>query len=162
MKTRTRRSPRIEFRPMFRATELKGAGRKSSHLQVMVAFQQAAECTVERFVEAPNGWLLLASVPGRTNTGGIYLYDDRSKYIFWLEIAGRDEYFSASEFDNLLHATSEQPQARSTPARGTEKPVFVGHRRQRGGRNWNRAHDQHLQGPQGIVRLGVLPSAIMV
>ncbi len=162
MKTRTRRSPCIEFRPMFRATELKGAGRKSSHLQVMVAFQQTAECTVDRFVEAPNGWLLLASVPGRPNTGGIYLYDDRSKYIFWLAIAGREEDFSASEFDNLLHATPEQPQAQFAPARGSEKPVFVSHRRHRGGRNRNRTHNRHLQNPQGIVRPVILPPAIMV
>ena len=162
MKTRTRRSPCIEFRPMFRATELKGAGRKSGHLQVMVAFQQAAECTVERFVEAPNGWLLLASVPGRPNTGGIYLYDDRSKYIFWLEIAGRDEDFSASEFDDLLKPAVAQPQARSAPAGGSEKPVFVSHRRHRGGRDRNRTHNQHFQGPQGVVRPGFLPPAITV
>ena len=161
MKTRTRRSPRIEFRPLFRATELKGVGRKSNHLQVMVAFQQTAECTVERFVEAPNGWLLLASVPGRPNTGGIYLYDDRSKLIFWLAIAGRDEDFSASEFDNLLKATAVQPRPRVVPAAGNDKPVFVSHRHHRGGRNRNRP--QNLgQIPQGIVHPIVIQPAILV
>ena len=164
MKTRTRRSPRIEFRPMFRATELKGVGRKSSHLQVMVAFQQTAECTVDRFVEAPNGWLLLASVPGRPNTGGIYLYDDRSKYIFWLAIAGREEDFSASEFDDLLQPAAVQQQTRFAAAGAgrSEKPVFVSHRHHRGGRNRNRTHNQHLQNPQGIVPPVILPPAITV
>lgn len=160
MKTRTHRSPRIEFHPLFRATELNGVERKSGHLQVMVAFQQAAECTVERFVEAPNGWLLLASVPGRPNTGGIYLYDDRSKLIFWLAIAGRDEDFSASEFDNLLQPTAVQPRPRFTRQGGTGKPVFVSHRHRRGGRNRNRP--QNLgQIPQGMVHPNVIQPAIM-
>ena len=161
MKTRTRRSPRIEFRPVFHAAELNGVGRKSSHLQVMVAFQQAAECTVERFVEAPNGWMLLASIPGRPNTGGIYLYDDRSKMIFWLAIAGRDEDFSASEFDNLLTATTVQPRPQIVPAAVNAKPVFVSHRNHRGGRNRHRTQNLgHM--PQGIVQPIVIQPALLV
>ena len=162
MKTRTRRSPRIEFRPLFRATELKGVGRRSNHLQVMVAFQQAAECIVERFVEAPNGWLLLASIPGRPNTGGIYLYDDRSKLIFWLAIAGRDEDFSPTEFDKFLHPTSMQPQPRpARQAAGKDKPVFVSHRHHRGGRNRNRPRAAG-QALQGIVHPIVIQPALSV
>jgi hypothetical protein len=162
MKTRTRRSPRIEFRPVFHATELKGVGRKSNHLQVMVAFQQRAECTIERFVEAPNGWMLLASIPGRPSTGGIYLYDDRSKMIFWLAIAGRDEDFSVSEFDNLLQPAPVRSQPRLAPAGTSEKPVFVSHRNHRGGRNRNRPRNPGLMVPQGIVNPVVIQPAILV
>lgn len=155
---------------MFRATELKGVGRGSSNLQFMVAFQQAAECTVERFIETPNGWLLLASIPGKPNTGGIYLYDDRSKVIFWLSIAGRDDDFSAADFDKLVQGRAIQApsvQSRQNSAMvgnagagnaGPDKPAFVSHRRRHHGRR-NRNDNRHSQNGQGMVHTAVLQQA---
>jgi len=154
MKTQFNRSARIEYRPIFRATDLKGVGRKSSHMHVLLAFQQVAECTVERFVEATNGWLLLASIPGRPNTGGIYLYDDRSKGIYWLSVAGRDENLCAADFDNLLQTPTAQSHQKtvSTSGRENEKPVFVSHRNRRHhGRGRNQSRNQHFQNGQGVV-----------
>lgn len=129
MKTQFNSKTIIDFRPIFNATELKGIGRKSNHMHVLLAFQQAAECTVERFVEASNGWLLLASIPGRPGTGGIYLYDDRSKGIYWLNIAGREDDFNAADFDSLLLTSSAT----------TPKPSYVSHRRRQHGRNHHHA-----------------------
>ena len=159
MKTQFNRSSRIEYRPIFRATDLKGIGRKSSHMHVLLAFQQVAECTVERFVEAPNGWLLLASIPGRPNTGGIYLYDDRSKGIYWLSVAGRDENFNAADFDNLLQTPVAQSHQKtvSMNARKTDKPAFVSHRNRRHhGRSRDQSRNQHSQNGHGVVHPAVL------
>lgn len=162
MKTQFSRSSSIEYRPIFRATDLKGIGRKSSHMHVLLAFQQVAECTVERFVEAPNGWMLLASIPGRPNTGGIYLYDDRSKGIYWLSVAGRDEDFSAADFDNLLQmpAAEMHHKAVSTNLHKSEKLAFVSHRnRHQRGRGRGHSRSQHPQNGQGTVHPAVLQQA---
>ena len=51
-----------------------GLAAGSNRWDVLRAFLAVGEARAERLVEEENGFLILQSVPGRPNTGGIYLF----------------------------------------------------------------------------------------
>jgi predicted DNA-binding transcriptional regulator AlpA len=61
-----------------------GLAPKANRWDVLRAFLNVGEARAERLVEEPGGFLLLQSVPGRPNTGAIYVYIERLQAFFWL------------------------------------------------------------------------------
>jgi hypothetical protein len=50
-------------------------------------FSVNGEGRAERLVESRDGFLILQSIPGRRNTGAIYLYREQLGAFFWLSLA---------------------------------------------------------------------------
>ena len=71
----------------------------SDRWDILRAFLNRAEARAERLIERDNGMLVLASVPGRPNSGGIYLLDNKNRAVIWIRFEKRDEDFSGAEFD---------------------------------------------------------------
>ena len=61
-----------------------GLAAGSNRWDVLRAFLAVGEARAERLVEEDNGFLILQSIPGRPNTGGIYLYAENLQSFFWL------------------------------------------------------------------------------
>jgi len=53
-------------------------------------------------VEEEDGFLILQSVPGRPNTGGIYLYAEKLQAFFWLRFDLKEDTLNADDFQLAL------------------------------------------------------------
>jgi hypothetical protein len=53
-------------------------------------------------VEEENGFLILQSIPGRPNTGGIYLYAENLQAFFWLRFDLKEDTLNADDFQLAL------------------------------------------------------------
>jgi hypothetical protein len=69
---------------------------------VLRAFLQRGEARAERLVEDKDGFLILQSIPGRRNTGAIYVYHERLGAFFWLSFGDREDDLSGEDFQNAL------------------------------------------------------------
>jgi len=58
---------------------------------VLRALLNRGEGRAERLVEAPDGLLILQSIPGRPNTGAIYVYREQLGAFFWLRLGERED-----------------------------------------------------------------------
>lgn len=70
--------------------------------EVLRAFLKRGEARAERLVEDKDGFLILQSIPGRRNTGAIYVYRERLGAFFWLSFGERDDDLSGVDFQNAL------------------------------------------------------------
>ena len=70
--------------------------------QVLRAFLNRGEGRAERLVEARDGFLILQSIPGRQNTGAIYLYRESLGAFYWLRFGQREDDLSGEDFQNAL------------------------------------------------------------
>ena len=61
-----------------------GLAARSNRWDVLRAFLAVGEARAERLVEEEDGFLILQSVPGQANTGGIYLFAEPLQSFFWL------------------------------------------------------------------------------
>src|ERR1700751_2074088 len=59
--------------------------------QVLAAFLARGEDRAERLVEDFDGFVILQSVPGRPNTGAIYVYRESLRAFFWLSFGDRED-----------------------------------------------------------------------
>jgi hypothetical protein len=70
--------------------------------QVLRAFLERGEARAERLVEDRDGFVILQSVPGRQNTGGIYVYRESLQAFFWLRFGNREDDLNSEDFQNAL------------------------------------------------------------
>ena len=115
--------------PLFTAASLKGIGASSSVWQIVEQFLQLSEGVAERIAEGPGGLLLLVGVPGRENTGALYLYQKSSHVFFSLDFAAQDS-FSSMSFDAIVQMYSLDKLI-ATPTEVTSREAGRRRRRQR-------------------------------
>ncbi len=69
---------------------------------VLRAFLKRGEARAERLVEDRHGFLMLQSIPGRPNTGAMYLYRENLQAFFWLSFGNREDDLNGEDFQNAL------------------------------------------------------------
>jgi hypothetical protein len=79
-----------------------GLGPGANRWEVLRAFLKRGEARAERLVEDRNGFLILQSIPGRPNTGAIYLYRENLQAFFWLSFGNREDDLNGEDFQNAL------------------------------------------------------------
>ena len=79
-----------------------GLATGSNRWDVLRAFLAVGEARAERLVEEENGFLILQSIPGRPNTGGIYLYAENLQAFFWLRFDLKEDTLNADDFQLAL------------------------------------------------------------
>jgi hypothetical protein len=79
-----------------------GLAAGSNRWDVLRAFLAVGEARAERLIEEEDGFLILQSVPGRPNTGGIYLYAERLQAFFWLRFDLKEDTLNADDFQLAL------------------------------------------------------------
>jgi hypothetical protein len=79
-----------------------GLAAGSNRWDVLRAFLAVGEARAERLVEEEDGFLILQSVPGRPNTGGIYLYAEKLQAFFWLRFDLKEDTLNADDFQLAL------------------------------------------------------------
>ena len=92
---------RVEY--LFSVHELPGITSSSSRWEILGAFLQAGEARAERLIEIEGGFLFLQSIPGRRNTGAIYVYNEAAQVFLWLRF-DRDDDLSGADFDQAVWA----------------------------------------------------------
>jgi hypothetical protein len=75
---------------------------KANRWDVLRAFLDVGEARAERLVEETGGFLVLQSVPGRPNTGGIYAYIERLQAFFWLRFEQKEDTLNGEDFQQAL------------------------------------------------------------
>ena len=69
---------------------------------VLRAFLKRGEARAERLVEERDGFLILQSIPGRRNTGAIYLYRESLQAFFWLTFGNCEDDLNGEDFQNAM------------------------------------------------------------
>ena len=75
-----------------------GLAVKTNRWDVLRAFLAAGEAWAERLVEEVDGFLILQSVPGEPNTGGIYLFAEPLQSFFWLRFDLKEDTLNGNDF----------------------------------------------------------------
>jgi len=75
---------------------------ETNRWDVLRAFLAVGEARAERLVEEQGGFLLLQSIPGRANTGGIYAYVERLQAFFWLRFDFKEDTLNSDDFQHAL------------------------------------------------------------
>jgi hypothetical protein len=70
--------------------------------EVLRAFLDRGEARAERLVEDHDGFLILQSIPGRPNTGAVYVYRESLQAFFWLRFGDREDDLNPEDFQNAL------------------------------------------------------------
>ena len=99
---RTRTRGAIHFRKLFNLARL---GLKDSGLyvdRIIREFLKIGEAVAARWIQMPRGILLLQVVPGRPDSGAIYLYDRAKQLFYMLGFDGPDDNLTPDEFDQLF------------------------------------------------------------
>jgi hypothetical protein len=92
----------LRFHPLFTTAEI-GVRNDANVEHVINIFLHVGEAMAERWIEMPKGILLLQTVPDQPGSGAIYLYDRARQIFFFVDFAdGRDDSFTATEFDGLV------------------------------------------------------------
>jgi hypothetical protein len=93
----------INFQPLFTSGDI-GVSADAVVEHIIKSFLHVGDAIAERWIEMPQGILLLQSIPGRSESGAIYLYDRIRQVFFFVNFAdGRDDSFTAVEFDDLVN-----------------------------------------------------------
>jgi hypothetical protein len=79
-----------------------GLGPGANRWEVLRAFLKRGEARAERLIEDRHGFLILQSIPGRPNTGAIYLYRENLQAFFWLSFGNREDDLNGEDFQNAL------------------------------------------------------------
>ena len=69
---------------------------------VLRAFLKRGEARAERLVEDKDGFLILQSIPGRQNTGAIYVYRESLGAFFWLSFGERQDDLNGEDFQKAM------------------------------------------------------------
>jgi hypothetical protein len=70
--------------------------------EVLRAFLDRGEAHAERLVEDRDGFVILQSIPGRQNTGAVYVYRESLQAFFWLRFGDREDDLNPEDFQNAL------------------------------------------------------------
>ena len=92
---------RVEY--LFAADELQGVSSSSTRWEVLAAFLEAGDGCAERLIETEGGLIFLQSVPGRPNTGAVYVYNEAHRVFFWMRF-DRDDDLNGRDFDQAVGA----------------------------------------------------------
>src|SRR3954470_2520653 len=79
-----------------------GLAAGSNRWDVLRAFLAVGEARAERLVEEEDGVLILQSIPGRPNTGGIYLFAEPLQAFFWLRFDHKEDTLNGDDFQFAL------------------------------------------------------------
>jgi hypothetical protein len=93
----------VSFYPLFTAEDI-GLRKDASVEHAIKVFLYIGEAIASRWVQMPQGVLLLQAVPDNPQSGAIYLYD-RERQIFYFACfdQGRDDSLSVAEFEQLVN-----------------------------------------------------------
>lgn len=92
---------RVEY--LFSVHELSGVTASSSRWEVLGAFLKAGEARAERLIETEGGFIFLQSIPGRRDTGAIYVYNEATQVFLWMRF-DRDDDLNGKDFDRAVWA----------------------------------------------------------
>jgi hypothetical protein len=79
-----------------------GLAARTNRWDVLRAFLAVGEARAERLVEEEDGFLILQSVPGEPNTGGIYLFAEPLQSFFWLRFDLKEDTLNGNDFQIAL------------------------------------------------------------
>ena len=79
-----------------------GLAAGSNRWDVLRAFLTVGEARAERLVEEDEGFLILQSIPGRPNTGGIYLFAEPLQSFFWIRFDHKEDTLNGEDFQFAL------------------------------------------------------------
>lgn len=86
---------------LFSADTLPNIGRRSSRWQIVEAFERSQEASVMRVMPGKSGVLMMTGIPGRADTGAMYLYDEITRNFYSVDFAGADTFYGI-QFDQLV------------------------------------------------------------
>jgi hypothetical protein len=99
----------------------------SNRWDVLRAFLAVGEARAERVVEEEDGFLILQSVPGQVNTGGVYLFAEPLQTFFWLRfdhnecsLNGEDFQFAMRVYHLLNLIDGKRKKSRRRHRRGIQ------------------------------------------
>ena len=75
-----------------------GLAARSNRWDVLRAFLAVGEARAERLIEEEDGFLILQSVPGQANTGGVYLFAEPLHSFFWLRFDHNECSLNGEDF----------------------------------------------------------------
>ncbi|MBZ5490681.1 MAG: hypothetical protein LAO76_07095 [Acidobacteriia bacterium] len=99
---RTKTRGAIHFHKLFNLASL---GLRDSGLyvdRIIREFLKIGEAVAARWIQMPRGILLLQVVPGRLDSGAIYLYDRATQIFYLLGFDGPEDNLTPDEFDRLF------------------------------------------------------------
>jgi hypothetical protein len=79
-----------------------GLATGTNRWEVLRAFLDRGEAHAERLVEDRDGFVILQSIPGRQNTGAVYVYRESLQAFFWLRFGDREDDLNPEDFQNAL------------------------------------------------------------
>lgn len=79
-----------------------GLAARSNRWDALRAFLAVGEARAERLVEEEDGFLILQSVPGQANTGGVYLFSEPLQSFFWLRFDLKEDTLNGNDFQIAL------------------------------------------------------------
>ena len=92
----------INAHRLFSVREL-GLGNPEPHVdRVIQAFLQIGEAVAARWIQMPNGILLLPVAPENPASGAIYIYDRQRQEFYLVCFDGPDDCLTAEDFCELL------------------------------------------------------------
>ena len=86
---------------LFHASEI-GVAKEPNLDRLVKIFLQVSEGVVSRWIQMPNGLLLLVMAPDNPASGAVYLYDRTLQEFVMVGFEGADDTLTASEFDQLV------------------------------------------------------------
>src|SRR5215470_4678314 len=92
----------LYFHRLFSVHEL-GFGNPEPFIASLIRqFLRLGEAVAGRWIEMPQGILILQMAPGQPNSGAIYLYDRRQHVFYLLCFDGEDDHLTLEDFNQLL------------------------------------------------------------
>jgi len=91
------------FHRLFSAQEM-GLGTNAAQFTTAAIrqFLKIGEAVAARWIEMPQGVLILQMVPGRADSGAIYFYDRKQQVFYMIAFDETDDNLTLEEFNQLL------------------------------------------------------------
>ena len=110
----------IHFRRLFSLRQLAIGNCEPFTDRIIRKFLEIGEGVAARWIEMPQGILLLQMVPGQPDSGAIYLYDRQEQVFYMVGFDGTEDNLTVEEFNQLvseykLIRYAEQPSLIHTP-----------------------------------------------
>ena len=111
----------IHFRRLFSLGQLAIGNCEPFTDRIIRKFLEIGEGVAARWIEMPQGILLLQMVPGQPDSGAIYLYDRQAQVFYMVGFDGSEDNLTVEEFNQLLSEYkliryAEQPSLIHAPA----------------------------------------------
>lgn len=92
----------IHFHRLFSLRQLAIASCEPFTDRIIHKFLQVGEAVAARWIEMPQGILLLQMVPGQADSGAIYLYDREAQVFYMIGFDGPEDNLTVEEFNRLF------------------------------------------------------------